>query len=679
MISSQTEDPRVAQIRAAALQRGYSPAEIDQKLMDAGMLQRPTQPTGVGGGYGMLSQMGGQLMHGAGLAARGIGQGVGAMGDMATHLPPPYGMGGIVPPGMVQGAMGQGMDRLGVPQPQTPGERIGVAGAEGATMGGPFGMAGAALGAGANMAGQGAGEMGAGPLGQMAASAAVGLGLPIAGMVLSSGIRSALAGAASRRAAAAQSLQLIQAGDPNAAVTLGQVAEGGAGRTIEGGLKNIPGGGGPIQRSLDKQAQEMGARVEGVANRLGRATSTEVVGKAVQRGIEDGFIPNFKATADQLYQKVYALVPPNSEVSPTAVTRLIANQNQLLGMSRELSDDIASPKFAGILNHLDEAVTNSPNGTIPFAVVKELRSRLGAMISGEEMIPDVNLRDVKRLYGALTEDMGAAVQKVGGAPGTQAWNRANTFWQKGTDRIEKILDPLVRKRTPEQAFTAMMSGTKDGATALRSTLQSLDAGSQGLVRSHVLRQLGRMPDDSFSPELFLRKLNGLAPTTTAALFEGQGQVGTDLAALAKIAEARKASGRVMFNPSGTAQNTAFFAILNGITKLGMVGGGALAGASAGGGAGAAMGAVATPIVANQLAERVFTNPRMINWLVKQTRVPFGAMRQELALLAKDAQKWGPADRTVAEDFSSAFGNIDWRSILMAQAAADASSVRAMGQ
>ncbi len=670
MTSSQTEDPKVAQIRAAALQRGYSPAEIDQKLMDAGLIQAPTQPQA---GGGMMQG----LMHAGGLAARGIGQAVGSGADMARMLPPPYGMGGMMsPPVSQRQQVGGYMDQMGVPQPQTAGERIGVAGAEGAAMGGPFGMGAAGLGAAANMAGQGAGELGAGPLGQMAASGAVGFGLPIAGMVLAGGIRAALAGAASRRASAEQALQLIQAGDPNAAVTLGQVAEGGAARTIEGGLKNIPGGGPPFQRALDKQAKEMGDRVEKVASGMGRPASTEVVGKAIQRGIEDGFIPNFRATRDQLYAKVDALVKPDSPVTPTAVTRLIANQNHLLGMSRELSDDIASPWFAGKLERLQQAAESSPDGTIPFQVVRELRSRIGAALSGEELIPDINIRDAKRLYGALSEDLGAAVQKNGGQPATQAWNRANLFNQKGMDRIEKVLDPLVRKKVPEQAFTALMSGTKDGATALRSTLQSLDAGSAGMVRGHVLRMLGKMPDDTFSPELFLRKLNGLHPNARAALFEGQGQTGQQLADLAGLAEARKASGRVMFNPSGTAQNTAFFAILNGITKLGVMGAG---GAVAAGAPGAAAGAIATPVIANQLAERVFTNPRMINWLVKQTKVPFGAMRQEIALLAKDAQKWGPNDQSVAQDFTSAFGNLDWRSILMAQAAADASSVRQQAQ
>jgi hypothetical protein len=200
-----------------------------------------------------------------------------------------------------------------------------------------------------------------------------------------------------------------------------------------------------------------------------------------------------------------------------------------------------------------------------------------------------------------------------------------------------------------------------------------------LVRGHVLRQLGKLPDETFSPELFLRKLHGLAPTARAALFESDPITGVGLSTLAKTAEARKAAGKVMFNPAGTAQNNAFFAMLNGLSRLGVSGVGALAGQQVGGGLGAGAGAVAAPLLtaaaANQLAERVFTNPRMVNWMVRQTKIPFGAMQQELAILAKDAVKWGPDDRQTAMDLVGAMGHMDWRSVLLGQAAADATAQR----
>jgi hypothetical protein len=664
-MTSSNQTSKVDQIRAMLRQDGVDSAFVEQKLMDMGLVEpQPGAGGQVGGGYGMLGQIG----HGMGQVARGAATGLAGLSDFARL--------GFLTPGL---PTARGMVDQALPgAPQTRGDSLLAAAGEGIGASLPFGPSAGmmALGAGASAAGEGARQAGAGPFGQMAASAAVGMGIPIAGMALSGSIRAALAGSASRREAAKQTMALIQAGDPKAAVTLGQVAEGGVARTIEGGLRNVPGPGGVFRKTLEKQADEMGKRVEKIASGMGPATHTEVVGARARGAIEEGFIPQFKAKSEELYKRVYGLVPETAPVTPTSATILMAKQNDIMGMARELSDDITNPKFAGILEHLGQAA-ESGNGTIPFGVMKELRSRLGAMLSGDELVADINLRDVKRLYGALTDDMATAIQKHGGNAATHAWNRANTFTRTGHDRIEKVLQPLISKKQPEQAFTALMSGTKEGATALRSTLQSLDPGARGLVRSNVLRQLGKMPDDSFSPEMFLRKLHQLAPTARTALFEGAEGVGDDLSALAKLAEARKASGKVMFNPSGTAQNNSFWAVMNALGRLGAAGvAGAAGGAAAGGGGiGAAAGAVGSVVAGHQLASRVFTNPKAISWLVRQTKVPYGAMRQELAVLAKDAEKWAPADRDVGLELASTLGQMDWRSILMGSAVADATTVK----
>src|SRR6478672_6876481 len=72
-----------------------------------------------------------------------------------------------------------------------------------------------------------------------------------------------------------------------------------------------------------------------------------------------------------------------------------------------------------------------------------------------------------------------------------------------------------------------------------------------------------------------------------------------------------------------------------------------------------------------LASQVFTNPKAVSWLVRQTQVPFGALAQQLAILAKDAQKWAPEDRDIAEQMVSTLGNVDWPQVFMAWAVADA--------
>jgi hypothetical protein len=658
---------KVDQIRAMARQEGMDSAYVEQKLVDMGLVPAPTQS---GGGF----------MHGLGQVARGIPMGAAAIADMS-----PFGFG--------MRAMGAPSQRDGMNQtlpgaPQTPGDSLLASAGEGIGSSIPFmgaggmaaraGMAG--LGAGSSMAGEGARQAGSGPMGQMAVSLAVGAGIPVAKYVLAGSIRYFLAGNAARREAARATDALIQAGDPNAARTLGQATgKGGWASDIEGGLRNYPGSSSVINKTLDKQAQEMGDRVEGIASTLGRRAEKEIVGARVVDAIKERFVPNMRTKSNELYATVDAIVPPRSPVTPTSTTQLFTELADLRGMAGKLENDVVNPKLYGILERLSQQVEES-NGTLPFVVVKKLRSEVGDMLDGTTLEPNMNRGLAKKIWEVLTNDMESAVMSTGGKPGMQAWTRANTFTRTFHDRMGKVLDPLLAKNEPERVYNALMSGTKEGATFLRTSLRSMDDESAGLVRSFALRNMGRADDGNFNPELFLRKLNQLAPTAKAALFDGVEKNGDNLTALAKMAEARKAQGKVMFNPSGTAQNVAFHGLLNAFTNLpllgkALVGGSAAAGASAGGAMGALAGPALTVVAANQLAERVFTNPKMIERMLRLTKVPFGALTQEMTILAKDAQKWGPEDRETALELVKMVTQMDWRSILLGQAAADATAQR----
>lgn len=617
---------------------------------------------------------GNSLARGAGLVARGDVQGLGNLVGF------PYAMAGLAynkltgnqPPGILQPQGGAAADQLGLPQPQSGGERMVVAGAEGSAAAAPFGAAGAmapmvsqGLGVASSMAGQGAQEAGASPMGQMAASAAVGLGLPVVGAMGASVIRSALAGSATRREAARQSMALLQAGNPQGPVSLGQVAEGGVGRMVEGGLKNVPGASQTLQNTSGAQGEALGAKATRIADQVSPGGTPTSAGVAIQRGISEGFVPQFRATSKALYDKVYQLVPGETPVIPSKTVGLFADQGNLAAQARPLSDELfANGKMGKWSESMAATLEASPQG-IPFNVLKEWRSQIGEALSGADMIEGVGMRDLKRLYGTLSDDMRTAVASRGPAA-ERAWDRAQQHWKAGTDRLEGVLQPLMDKRSPELAFNAAMAGTKDGATLLRSTMRSLAPVEKRLVASTVLRKLGHNPGtDTFTPETYLRNWNKLSPEAKGTLFEGIDQnIPKDLNRLAQAAAIRGEAGKVLFNPSGTAVNTAFLSILTG---SGLIGAGAVSGNTAMMFAGSAP---LAGVAAANLTARAFTNPNVIRWLVKQTAVPAGALKQQLAILAKDSQKWDPESRDIADEMVSTLGNIDWPKMIMATALAD---------
>jgi hypothetical protein len=586
---------------------------------------------------------------------------------------------GNQPPAMLQPQGGAVADQMGLPTPQNAGERIGVAGAEGMAGAAAFGaagigppIAGAMLGGASGVAGQGAAEMGFGPMGQMAASLAV-AGSPVLATVGAAAFRSAIAGSEARREAARQSMALLQAGNPSAPVTLGQVAEGGMARSIEGTLRNAPGGSRTFRKTLDAQSDDMAERLPKIADRVGPAGTRESAGAALQFGIKEGFIPRFKAASRHLYERAYRLIGPETPVHLSKSGTLATQQNELAAAARPLSDDIATGPIRGIIENIATTMEAMPGG-VPFKVVKELRSRVGAMLDGDELVQGLNLRDADRLYKTLSEDMRTAIAGQGD-DALKAWDKATAFYKEGSENIAKRLQPLIDKKEPERAFNALMSGTKDGATMLRQTMRSLAPEERHLIWSTTLRGLGKANPssvDDFSPDVFFRRWKELSPEAKASLSEATDpSITDDLNRLAEAIALRKDAANVMPNPAGTALNTAAWGVVNGLTG-GIVGG--MAGRA---GTGALIGAGGTTLAVggSKLAAKVLTNPKIIRWMVKQTKAPLASLPAHLAVLAKQSESWDPESREIAQELSSTLGGLDWRPILLARAVADATARR----
>jgi hypothetical protein len=583
----------------------------------------------------------------AGLAGRAVVQGLSGLNNMMPwNMPQQIGAQVAGLPQQTPPA-----DQMGLPQPNTPGERMAVAGGEAGVMGAVAGPMAGVLGAASGVAGQGAAESGAGPLGQLAASAAVGLGAPVVGSILAGATRSAVLGSATRREAARQSAALIQAGDPTAPVTLGQVAQTGRTRLVEGGLRNMPGANMVFSDALERQAQSVGQRVQGAAASVAPIKDKAAVGKIVQRGIEQGFVHRFRATSKKLYDDVETYVAPESPVIMGSTTRLMAEQNDLVKLAPAGKDLFATPFMQKWGNDFADLAEQMPDG-VPYKVVKAMRTRVGNILDGSEAVPDVNIAEAGRLYSALSDDMAATVGEVGGEAGLAAWQRASSFWRAGKDRLQNVLQPLLDKKTPELAYNALMAGTKDAGTVLRTTMRSLGPEERKIVTSSVVGKMGltspggqNAAGDVFSADQFLTRWNSLSPIAKGALFEGVSPtISKDLDNLAKAAESIKSANKVMRNPSGSATNVAFLAI------TGALGGTSPKHAAIGLGVAAA---------GHQLAKRVFTNPKMVNWLVKTTKFPIGMIGPQLVLLGKQAAEWDAEDRDLAMETIEALGSVDW--------------------
>lgn len=251
------------------------------------------------------------------------------------------------------------------------------------------------------------------------------------------------------------------------------------------------------------------------------------------------------------------------------------------------------------------------NGQVPFQVLRVLRSRIGSMLD-DSLTSDIPNGQLKRLYGALTDDMREAA-KVAGAE--KEFNRQNRFYAARMSRIEDVLERVIGKgSSPEAIFARFMPKDPDAVTKVRNVLRSLDPAERKIVSGAVVNRLGRASPgkqdetgDVFSGETFLTNWNKLSIGAKAQLFPDK-QLRQDLTAISEVVSKMREGAKSMANPSGTAGSFAAYSIYASpiaalatlsLTPL-VAAGGAVAGANYG--------------------AKLLTNQKFVNWLAMSSKV-----------------------------------------------------------
>ena len=186
---------------------------------------------------------------------------------------------------------------------------------------------------------------------------------------------------------------------------------------------------------------------------------------------------------------------------------------------------------------------------------------------------------------------------------------------------------------PEKVFAAAMSGTKEGATTLRTVMKSIPDSSRRIVTAAVVRRLGKATParqdasgEVFSIQTYLTNWSRLSPEAKSVLFGRFGpKFNRDMNALARLAGNIREGSKVFSNPSGTQAAISLQATNAGAIIAALTGQLEIAATLA-----------AIPAGANLLA-RVMTNPTFVRFLAKNTKVPAGAYSAQVQQLARIAE------------------------------------------
>jgi hypothetical protein len=429
-------------------------------------------------------------------------------------------------------------------------------------------------------------------------------------------------------------------------------------------LGRTPGASGVIARKADAQTAAVSKTVEEIAASLAPKSSSKQAGSAIERGITGpgGFMTKFRAKSGELYDEVGKLLPQDAAIPADSTTRTLAQLSTPIQGAENASSAMLNSRVSTIAKAFqDDLAANG--GAMPYQSLKQLRTQVGELIGDSALSPDTPTRQLRALYGAMSDDMTQAAKATGDPRVSRAVDRANNYYKAGMGRLDDVERVIERSGGPEMVFAAATSGTREGATTLRAVMQSLPKDAQRQVSATMLRRLGRAnasaQDDlgeAFSTETFLSNWNKLSQEARSTLFDRFGsRYVKDMDALAKLPAVTKTtsslreSGQVFANPSRSS---------DGAIQAGTIGGLVLSAAT---GNVPAVSGIVTGMATGNAAARFLTSPKVVSWLAQNSARPVAALPSQLAALKAQAYSSGDEDalefaQSVEQQVVNAGGN-----------------------
>ena len=459
-------------------------------------------------------------------------------------------------------------NKAGLPSPVTPGEKIASAAVSAlpaiVTMPESWAAdAGQLAKTGGLLAATGAApefvkQQGGSPGEQLAAGLAVGA-LPMLETGGQGLVRSALRGEGEGAAKAVEA-RLRDAKEIGTSLTAGQATGSQALRTLESTSARIWGGG-ALAHLLSSQDSHAGNTIEDLVNemRAGQEATPMGAGEAIVKGV-NATRQSAREAEDSAYNRVAQLVPPETQVNLSGTRGVLDRLATPTPGAEATTGALISPNILRLRDNL--AADAGPTGALPYSAARALRTHLRNNIDwGFAPADTVKTGALKQVYGALTGDLNAAASGVS-PEAAQAVSTADSLYRANKLQGEALNNLIDRHGGPEAIYNAALSGTKSGATRIRSVMAALpDSEQRNLVRATVLGKMGLVPasgqnaaGDVFQLNSFLTRWNQMSPEAKDTLFPHYGEAASTRKAIdsvARTAENVRASA-LLKNPSGTA-------------------------------------------------------------------------------------------------------------------------------
>ena len=282
--------------------------------------------------------------------------------------------------------------------------------------------------------------------------------------------------------------------------------------------RQVPLVGSRIDDSIIRGVEQLGEAAEGVGTRLmgGQGMDRSAAGSVVREGLQ-GVIDRYSQRADAAYNSVRGMLQPNFAAPLPRTQRVLHEITQARNAAGHRDPD------AGL-----EDIINLATRPATFDGVQRARSDLGKKIAWEARNSGMATGDLKRLYGALSDDIGGVVaQSAQPGMGTKA---VQAFRQADTDFAANIaqgaqLDRVLRLGSDEgmiNAITRAANAKTGNLTQLREIRGAMRPEDWNVVSGFVASNLGRNPanaaESGFSTAKFATEWRSMSEAARRHLF-----------------------------------------------------------------------------------------------------------------------------------------------------------------
>lgn len=328
-----------------------------------------------------------------------------------------------------------------------------------------------------------------------------------------------------------------------------------------------------------------------------------ITNRVVRRGVEDmtddelfrlintpSDQTSFAARQEGLYERAWRMVPGMERSNGTQNPNLVAAHNTRQAMrdlDTQIANDISGQTQIG--GPLAERLRNVNAANFPIEDLRAIRTEVGrALNEGNPLKQSLDRSQLKRLYGALSEDIGVGLDTLANraitrtqatngpnpvvdadtariaAGARRAMREADLYTRMGMGQIDRFLE-VIGADSPEAAARTMVRAAYDGdkgnARRFRGVMNSLRAEERSEFSSLVLRELGTPAASArglseelgFSVSSFVTNWSRMSEEARGLLFLGEQRAAiNDLVAIGH----RMANVEALANTSRTATNAA---------------------------------------------------------------------------------------------------------------------------